>query len=82
MEKEFVSVSCMHSPDGTVRPMQLFWKDGRAWDIRKVIHVAGPAEDEYEGIRYTVLIGSAEKKLYRTGSRWYVEPVHTEVDSS
>ncbi len=82
MEKLFVGVCCMHSPDGTVEPTQLVWKDGRAWDIRKVIHVARPAENEFEGIRYTVLIGRAEKHLYRIGSRWYVEPVHTEVDSS
>ena len=39
------------------------------------------SEDEYEGIRYTVLIGSAEKYLYRIGGKWYVEPIQTEVDT-
>ena len=27
---------------------------------------------EYEGIRYTVLIGSAEKYIYRVKNSWYV----------
>ena len=44
--------------------------------------MAEPVGDEFEGIRYTVLIGSAEKYIYRTGNRWYVEPVRMEVDSS
>ena len=68
MEKVFVKVRCSHLPDGTIRP--------------RTIHVAAPADHEFEGIRYTVLIGSAEKYIYRTGNRWYVEPVRMEVDSS
>ena len=46
------------------------------------VHISEPAEDEFEGIRYTVLIGSAERNIYRVGSSWYVEPTNVEVDSS
>ena len=69
MEKVFVKVRCSHLP-------------GQVWEITRTIHVAAPADHEFEGIRYTVLIGSAEKYIYRTGNRWYVEPVRMEVDSS
>jgi hypothetical protein len=44
--------------------------------------VAEPVEDEFEGIRYTVLIGSAEKYIYRIGTKWYVHPINMEVDTS
>ena len=82
MEKLFVNVRCDHHKDGTLRPRQILWADGRAWDIKRTLHVAEPVEDEFEGIRYTVLIGSAEKYIYRTGTKWYVEPVRAEEDTS
>ena len=66
MEKVFVKVRCSHLPDGTIRPESLEWEDGQAWEITRTIHVAAPADHEFEGIRYTVLIGSAEKYIYRT----------------
>ena len=82
MEKIFVNVCCDHHPDGTLRPRQISWPDGRTWDILRTIHVAEPVDHEYEGIRYTVLIGSAEKYIYRTGTQWYVVPVSLKEDSS
>ena len=82
MEKLFVNVRCDHHKDGSLRPRQILWVDGRTWDIKRTLHVAEPVEDEFEGIRYTVLIGSAEKYIYRTGTKWYVEPVRAEEDTS
>ena len=82
MDKVFVMVQCMFLPDGTIRPVSIEWEDGQVWEITRILHTASPVDDEFEGIRYTVLIGSAEKYIYRTGSRWYVEPVRMEVDSS
>ena len=82
MDKQFVDVVCDHYPDGAVRPLRIAWPDGRTFEIKRTLHVAAPSDHEYEGIRYTVLIGSAEKYLYRTGSKWYVQPVHAEVDTS
>ena len=69
MEKVFVKVRCSHLPDGTIRPESLEWEDGQAWEITRTIHVAAPADHEFEGIRYTVLIGSAEKYIYRIGTK-------------
>ena len=82
MDKVYISVESMHYADGSIRPLRIFWEDGRTWNITRVLHMAEPAADEFEGIRYTVLIGSAEKYIYRLGSAWYVEPAHVEVDTS
>lgn len=82
MEKLYVKVRCNHHTDGTLRPLQILWADGRTWDIKRTLHVAEPVEEEFEGIRYTVLIGSAEKYIYRIGTKWYVEPVRAEEDTS
>ena len=82
MEKRFVNVRCDHYPDGTIRPRQIIWDDGRTWDIKRTIHVAEPVENEFEGIRYTVLIGSAEKYIYRIGAQWYVNLIRTKEDTS
>ena len=82
MEKLYVNVRCDHHPDGTLKPRQIIWEDGRTWEIRRTLHVAEPVEDEFEGIRYTVLIGSAEKYIYRIGTKWYVSPVRTKEDTS
>ncbi|MBR1757722.1 MAG: hypothetical protein IJ744_03205 [Lachnospiraceae bacterium] len=83
MEKHFVNVKCDHYKDGTIRPKQIIWEDGRVWEVKRTIHVAEPVENEFEGIRYTVLIGSAEKYIYKVGTQWYVEPIHnTEENSS
>ncbi len=82
MDKHFVNVRCDHHQDGTLQPRQILWGDGRTWDIKRTLHVAEPVEDEFEGIRYTVLIGSAEKYIYRIGTQWYVETVRAEEDTS
>ena len=82
MDRIFVDVQCECYSDGSVRPLRVSWPDGRSWDITRVLHVSEQADHEFEGIRYTVLIGSAEKYIYRLGSAWYVGLAHVEVDSS
>lgn len=75
MNKTYVDVECITLKGGFVRPTAIHWKDGRCWKIRQVLHMSTCADDEFEGIRYTILIDSAEKFLYRDGSKWYVVPV-------
>lgn len=59
MEKVYVNVDYQVLVGGAIKPVRIYWHDGRAFDIRKTLHCC-TSEDEYEGIRYTVLIGSAE----------------------
>ena len=72
MNKTFVQVECKTLQNGTIRPSIIKWHDGRQWMIKRVLHVSQPAENEFEGIRYTIIIGNAEKYLYRNGDKWYV----------
>ena len=72
MSRIYVNVRCDQQPDGTSAPKELIWPDGRAWEIRKTLHMAAPVEDEFEGIRYAVIIGSAERYIYKAGHDWYV----------
>lgn len=74
MNKTYVEVCCRSLDNGVVLPSEIIWKDGRCWSIDRVLHSCTASENEFEGIRYTVLIGSAEKYLYQLGKRWYVEP--------
>ena len=70
----YITVDCKRSRDGTEKPSILYWPDGRSWKIKKVLHTTLPKDNEFEGIRYTVLIGSAEKYIYRDNAGWYVVP--------
>ena len=72
MSKVYVNVRCDQQHNGALSPKELIWPDGRSWVISKTLHVAAPVEDEFEGIRYTVIIGSAERYIYKAGHDWYV----------
>ena len=86
MGKVYVSVESITYADGSIVPLKIFWDDGRTWDIKRVIHMAEPVNNEFEGIRYTILICSAVKNIYRLGASWYVYTIEgpgpTEADSS
>ncbi len=72
MEKVFVQVDSEKRESGEIVPKAITWVDGRAWNIDRVIHSCASPDGEYEGIRYTVYIGCAERYVYRTGHAWYV----------
>ena len=72
MKKVYVQVDSERLETGEVVPRTISWQDGRIWNIARVIHACPSPDGEYEGIRYTVIIGSAEKYIYRAGHAWYV----------
>jgi len=82
VNKKYVRVDVSVLTDGTQYPQRIYWPDGRSWNVDRVLHMACPVQNEFEGIRYTILIGSAEKYIYRVRSKWYVEPAFVEVDTS
>lgn len=59
MDKVFVKVDYQVLAGGAIRPTRIHWHDGRIWNIDKTLH-ACTSECDFKGIRYTVLIGSAE----------------------
>ena len=72
MNKVFVQVDSKRLESGEILPVTISWQDGRIWNIDRVIHSCAYSDGEYEGIRYTVFIGSAERYIYRAGHAWYV----------
>lgn len=78
MGKQYVSVESITYADGSVKPLKIFWDDGRTWDIKRVLHMTEAVDDEFEGIRYTILIGSAVCNIYRVGTSWYVYTIEVQ----
>ena len=76
MKRIYVKVDYQVLVGGAIRPVRIHWYDGRTWEIKKTLHSCASVDD-FEGIRYTVLIGNAEKYLYRIDDKWYVEAIET-----
>lgn len=72
MKKELITVEADRQTDGLLLPKAVLWKDGRRFEISRVLFYSASPTGEYEGIRYTVMIGSAEKYIYRVNHKWYV----------
>ena len=72
MKRIYVQVDSKRLESGEIVPLTISWEDGRFWNIDRVLHSCVSPDGEFEGIRYTVLIGSAEKYIYRVGHAWYV----------
>ena len=80
MEQVFVKVDYQVLTGGAVRPTRIHWHYGRTWDIAKTLNSC-TSEGDLKGMSYTILIGSAEKYLYRIDDKWYVESIQPEVDT-
>lgn len=75
MKRVYVNVGCTILPNGQELPSVIFWPDGKhIWRIEKVLHVKKQDKVGQEGFRYTIVIGGAEKYIYRNGTGWYVVP--------
>jgi hypothetical protein len=72
LKKEPVTVEADKLPDGMLIPKAVLWKDGRRFEVTRVLYYSASPTGEYDGIRYTVIIGSAEKYIYRVNHKWYV----------
>ena len=72
MRIEYVQVDNECGEYGVVVPQTVAWKNGQMWNIDRVLHFCVSHDGEYDGIRYTVLVGDEEKYLYRVGHIWYV----------
>lgn len=78
MNKVYVAVKCRWDGGSDPYPLRITWKDGRSWDIQRLLHTCRAPDGSFDGTRYTVLINGLEKYLYRDGQGWYVVPVARE----
>ena len=59
-----------------LRPLWIIWKDGRRFDIDRVVQVERAASRKAGGValRYTVMIGGKRHHLYYEDNfKWFVE---------
>ena len=72
LKKIPIGVEVAQLPEDGEKLKAIIWKDGQRFEINRVLHSCPSFDHEYEGIRYTVLIGSAEKYIYKARTGWYV----------
>ena len=72
--KKYVEVTAHHNAQGFVRPLILWWDDGRKYEIDRVLDVRRAASLTAGGIgiRYTCRILGKERYLYLDEDKWYV----------
>ena len=64
-------VKCEADHDGESVPKVITFEDGQSYEVSRVLYYSCSYTGEFEGIRYTILIGSAEKYIYRVNHDWY-----------
>lgn len=73
MKKVYVDVCVAAAHGGAEKPVSVRWIDGRTYQIARTLHMCEASDNEFDGIRYTVLIGSEQRYIYRgVCGRWYV----------
>ena len=75
LAKTFVTVTAVHNPDGTAKPLSITWTDGRMFEIDRVLDVrqAPSLRGGGWGMRYTCRIRNKEVFLFDELGRWFVE---------
>ena len=73
--KEYVSVTARFDPDGNLLPVKLHWKDGRIFDIDRILDIryAASLKAGGAGIRYLCRISGHERYLFLEDNRWFVD---------
>ncbi len=83
-EKTFVQVEARFGVNGDVRPTCVIWGDGTRYPVDSILDMRPGVSlvTRTAGMRYTVLIGSRVTCLYRSGTRWFVEPRKTQYSEN
>ena len=73
--KIYVGVESYTDEEGHTRPRFVCWKDGRRFEIQKVLdeRFAVSIGAGGRGLRYTCLINGQKRFLFFEGPRWFVE---------
>ena len=73
--RAYVRVLVDVDEDGRARPVRIFWEDGRAFDVDRLMDVRRAAATKAggQGVRYTCRIRGREIYLFEDDGRWFVE---------
>ncbi|OUO88022.1 hypothetical protein B5F40_12815 [Gordonibacter sp. An230] len=76
-KKTYVEVTARIDEDGRITPLSVRWRDGRVFEIDRVVDVVRRTSQHVggTGVRYVVSIQGREKKLFFEDPRWFVEEV-------
>ncbi|HEY5558055.1 hypothetical protein [Acetobacterium sp.] len=73
--KKYVPVIAKFEEDGRIIPLQVFWEDGRVFEIDRVLDMRPGVSLKVggQGIRYVCRILNKEVCLYYEEPKWFVE---------
>ena len=60
---------------GSVKPVRVFWEDGRVFDVERVmeVHFAAAERAGGAGMCYSCRVMGRSTRLYEDEGRWFVE---------
>lgn len=60
---------------GNVRPVRIFWEDGRVFEVDRLLDVryAAATRAGGQGMRYTCSVKGRQTQIYEDDGRWFVE---------
>ena len=75
IRKVYVEVTALFDLEGNMTPLEIFWEDGRRFEIDRVLdrRRAASLKAGGVGIRYLCRIRGRETYLFCEGPRWFVE---------
>ena len=75
--KTYVDVTARIDADGSITPLEVFWRDGRRFEIDRVHEAIRRTSTRVggTGIRYLVSMNGREKYLFFENPRWFVEVI-------
>lgn len=75
--KTYVAVTARIDADGRVTPLEITWRDGRTFEVDRVLDAVRRASTRVggTGMRYLVSVNGREKYLFHEEPRWFVEEI-------
>lgn len=73
--KKYVDVIVRCYPDGTIKPMAVWWDEGKVYEIDRILDVrpAASLKAGGAGIRYTCRIMGHQTYIWQEENKWFVE---------
>lgn len=75
--KTYVAVTARIDAEGRVTPLEITWRDGRTFEVDRVLDAVRRASTRVggTGMRYLVSVNGREKYLFHEEPRWFVEEI-------
>ncbi len=73
--RQYISVTARFDDDGNLLPTAIHWKDGRTFNIDKILDIryAASMREGGVGIRYSCRVSGKQRYLFLEDNRWFVD---------